>query len=350
MPPLLSADRLDEILSSLPELKIAVVGDFFLDRYLEIDPALSEISIETGLEAYQVVRIRSEPGAAGTIARNLASLGIGTICAVGLIGTDGEGFELRRALTDWSVDVSALIGAAERFTPSYIKPLKVEPGRPPEELNRQDIKNRTTTPQDLEKEILASLETVIPAVSGVVFLDQVIEENCGVLTDRIVRTIRDFASRYPDKIFIADSRNRITTFSGCILKLNLKEVTCAFHPEAKAETTTSRAREYANELAHQSGKPVFLTQGADGISVHSGREAYLVKTIDVGPPLDIVGAGDSATAGILAALSCGASLAEAAALGNIVASLTVQQIGTTGYASPSQVRDRWEQFHTRGIL
>ena len=31
------------------QLRIAVAGDFCLDRYLEIDPARKEISIETGI-------------------------------------------------------------------------------------------------------------------------------------------------------------------------------------------------------------------------------------------------------------------------------------------------------------
>lgn len=58
-------------------------------------------------------------------------------------------------------------------------------------------------------------------------------------------------------------------------------------------------------------------------------------------PIDIVGAGDAATSGIVSALLAGANELEAAALGNLVASITVQQIGTTGTASPEQVRDRW---------
>jgi len=57
--------RLTELLQKFPGLHILVVGDFFLDKYLSIEPSLSEISLETGLEAYQVVEIRHSPGAAG---------------------------------------------------------------------------------------------------------------------------------------------------------------------------------------------------------------------------------------------------------------------------------------------
>src|SRR5512137_532700 len=85
-------------LDRLPGLAIAVVGDFFLDKYLVIDRSLSEISLETGLESYQVVAKRCSPGAAGTVTSNLRALGVGSVYAVGLTGDDGEGYELRQGL------------------------------------------------------------------------------------------------------------------------------------------------------------------------------------------------------------------------------------------------------------
>ena len=61
----------------------------------------------------------------------------------------------------------------------------------------------------------------------------------------------------------------------------------------------------------------------------------------VSGPIDPVGAGDSTSAGIACALAAGSTLEEAAAFGNLVASITIQQIGTTGTATPEQVRRRW---------
>src|SRR6266700_2685393 len=91
-------DRLREITAAYGRLRIAIVGDFCLDRYLEIDPARQETSIETGLPVHNVVNVRSQPGAAGTILNNLVALGIREIYPVGFAGEDGEGFELRAAL------------------------------------------------------------------------------------------------------------------------------------------------------------------------------------------------------------------------------------------------------------
>ncbi len=51
-------DRLEEILAAFGSRKIVVVGDFFLDKYLEFDPSLAEISLETGKIANQVVNVR----------------------------------------------------------------------------------------------------------------------------------------------------------------------------------------------------------------------------------------------------------------------------------------------------
>jgi sugar/nucleoside kinase (ribokinase family) len=59
-----------------------------------------------------------------------------------------------------------------------------------------------------------------------------------------------------------------------------------------------------------------------------------------------VGAGDSTSAGIACALAGGLSVAEAAAFGNLVASITVQQLGTTGTASPEQVRQRSREIRS----
>src|SRR5882762_9903278 len=94
----MDAARFERIADHLPPLRIAIVGDFCLDRYLEIDPARTEVSIETGLPVHNVVNVRSQPGGAGTILNNLAALGISAIFPVGFAGDDGEGYELCRAL------------------------------------------------------------------------------------------------------------------------------------------------------------------------------------------------------------------------------------------------------------
>ena len=85
-------EHLRDLLGRFPRLRLAVVGDFFLDQYLVIDPALAETSLETGRTCHQVVARRCSPGAAGTVVANLAALGAKAIRLVGAIGDDGEGY------------------------------------------------------------------------------------------------------------------------------------------------------------------------------------------------------------------------------------------------------------------
>src|SRR5436190_1982002 len=92
------SQRLQEIGERIASLRVALVGDLCLDRYFEIDPELQEISIETNLPVHNVVRVRCQPGASGTILNNLLALGVREVCPVAIMGRDGEGYELRRAL------------------------------------------------------------------------------------------------------------------------------------------------------------------------------------------------------------------------------------------------------------
>src|SRR5437867_5609427 len=109
--------RFQAITEKYSRLSIAVVGDFCLDRYLEIDPAKQEISIETGLPVHNVVNVRSQPGGAGTILNNLVALRIGSIWPVSFWGEDGEGYELRRALAARSgVQLNHLLMTPRRAT------------------------------------------------------------------------------------------------------------------------------------------------------------------------------------------------------------------------------------------
>src|SRR5262249_10807062 len=127
---MLTHATLEKVLAAVPRLTFGVVGDLFLDRYLDLDAALTEPSVETGLDAYQVVRVRPSPGAAGTVINNLAALGAGRILVVSVIGDDGEGYELRQALAALgAVDSSRVFFGAGRRTPTYTKPLLFEEGR-----------------------------------------------------------------------------------------------------------------------------------------------------------------------------------------------------------------------------
>jgi rfaE bifunctional protein kinase chain/domain len=348
MNPLLTDALIEQILGRLPSLTVGVLGDLFLDRYLELDARLTEPSLETGLDAYQVVRVRSIPGAAGTVLNNLAALGVGRICTITVIGDDGEGYELRQALDELRVvDTNWVFYWESRRTPTYVKPVLHEACKPARELNRLDVKNRTPLPHAAEQLVLKSLAEVWPQVDALLVLDQVSEAECGVVTSRVRDRLAEWGERQPERLIIADSRERIGLFRATMLKPNATEcVRAILGPGGDLAQTESCAA----QLAERCGRPVFCTRGELGILLANPFRARAspqwVPAYPVTGPIDVVGAGDSTSAAIACAAASGATLEQAAAFGNLVASITVQQIGTTGTASPEQVRRRWCETST----
>jgi rfaE bifunctional protein kinase chain/domain len=340
---MLTAETIDHILDRLPRLTIGVLGDLFLDRYLDLDAALTEPSIETGLDAYQVVNVRSYPGAAGTIVNNLVALGVGRVIPIAVIGDDGEGYELRQALDRMpTVDSVAVLSASGRRTPTYTKPMLCAAGQPPRELNRLDIKNHTPTPPEVEERLLDHFHPRWYELDALIVLDQVSEPDCGVVTADIRSALESLTAVQPQRFVLADSRERIRMFRRMAIKPNLAECLRALGvSDAAGPAEWNR---HLNGLANKLDRPVFCTRGHLGILLaEPTAEVATIPGYPVAGPIDPVGAGDSTSAGIACAVAAGATFADAAAFGNLVASITVQQIGTTGVATPQQVRQRWGQ-------
>ncbi|MEW6233525.1 MAG: PfkB family carbohydrate kinase, partial [Chloroflexota bacterium] len=146
------------------------------------------------------------------------------------------------------------------------------------------------------------------------------------------------------------SRERIGLFRHVILKPNAREAMRAVRPNRQSEATRVEAEDCGAEFYRQCGRPVFVTLGLDGVLVCDDHGCQHVPAVPIVGPVDIVGAGDSTMAGIVSALCAGASPGEAALIGNLVASITIQQVGTTGTASPEQVRERFGELIGMGLF
>ncbi len=336
----LDRQDLEAILARLPSLTIGVLGDLFLDRYLDIDATLTEPSLETSLDAYQVVRVRSVPGAAGTVINNLLALGIGRVVPIALIGDDGEGYELRQALSaSGRVDLDHLLIRPDRRTPTYTKPMLHFSGEPARELNRLDIKNRVPVNEADQTQLRNRLETLWPDLDGLIVLDQVSEPDCGVVTASVRALLAELGGLDPTTPVLADSREQIGSFTGVMVKPNERECLRA--------TGGNDLAAGIRHLAERCGRTVFCTAGPDGIAVAAPDcEPTRVRAVPVRGPIDTVGAGDSTSAAIVSALAAGANPLTAAAFGTLVASITIQQLGTTGTASPDQLRARFDGVTT----
>ena len=342
----MSADRLEELIEEFSRLRIAVLGDFFLDEYLDVDPALAEVSVETGKTAHQVVGVRHGPGAAGTVVCNLSALGAGTLHAVGFTGDDGQSYELRKDLGQLRCSTDHLHYDPQRLTPTYLKPRDTTDPSLAGEHQRYDTKNRVSTSPTIEQRIVGSLGALLPQLDAVIVADQVEEDDCGVVTAGVRRALASAAGSHPDVVFWADSRRHTGKFRGMIIKPNQFEAVGKEDPLPGDEVGLAELAEAVRRLRAETGAPICATRGAEGMLV-SDPEMTVVPGVRVEGPIDPTGAGDSATAGAVLALAAGAQLPEAALVGNLVASITVEQLATTGTARPEQLARRLQAWRSQ---
>jgi bifunctional ADP-heptose synthase (sugar kinase/adenylyltransferase) len=270
---------------------------------------------------------------------NLCALGVGSIHPVGFVGDDGEAYELRRALASLpGVDLGYILQTSERRTFTYCKPLVLEVGKPPRELNRLDSKNWTPTPESIQRRLAASVTNLATSVDAMVVMDQVDVAETGVVTSRVRDALHDAVAANPRLITIADSRRSLAEFPPLAFKINAAEL--AFLMGESGFASIDEVKAQASSLAVRNQQPVFITLAERGIvgASPSGAVEH-VPAFPVRGAIDVVGAGDSVTAGLATALAAGAEIREAMLLAMAAASIVVHQLGTTGTASVGQIAE-----------
>jgi len=322
--------------------RIVVLGDFALDKYLYIDPARDEPSIETGLTAYQIHAKRMSAGAGGNVVANLRALGAEVFC-ISLVGDDGEGYELLRCLASICANTDYVVRTNELCTCTYTKPMQLQNDGSWKEMNRLDFRNFTPPSMDLQKKLIENLKACLPNVDAVLLVDQFCQRNLGTITDYVREQVNRLALEHPEVIFFVDSRAFSGEFQNMIVKCNNHELMAMSGGSGDPENPEDLSCQ-ARALGEKNNAAFVVTRGSRGMMIFEGDQVCSVEGVKVTGPLDIVGAGDSASAGFVLGLTRGLTSTQAAMVGCCVSSITIQQIGTTGTATIPQVLERLEAY------
>ncbi len=328
----MNREKLEKIIEDINSVSIAVIGDFCLDAYWFIDESKSEISVETGVPTRPVKQQRYSLGGAGNVTSNLAAMGVRDVRAFGVIGPDPFGNEMIKIMDETGIGTRNLIIQNEDWsTHVYAKPYIGDA-----EQNRVDFGNFNQLAEDTADLLIERLAGEIPETGLVIINEQVISGiNTQYLRDKLVGLI----SRFPDKIFIADSRNYSDFYYGAYRKMNDTEAAllCGIRKEPGDVVLYSEVKEAAVRLFKKYGKPLFITRGERGSLVVNEKGVTDVCGLMILSKVDTVGAGDSYLAGAAATLAAGYDMGIAAEMGTYVAGVTVQKLFQTGTASPSEI-------------
>jgi rfaE bifunctional protein kinase chain/domain len=335
----LSKERLQDILGLYADRKIGVVGDLGLDAYWYADMTRSFLSRETPHFARPVVREEYSPGAGANVSDNLQALGVGQVVVFSVLGDDWRGAILRQEMAQRGIIVDHLITSPERSTTTFIKPMLM--GFDSQQLDaRLDFENAEPLSSELEEAMVDCVSHALPELDALLVADQ-LDVN-GIITDRVRDALNHLAADHTQKVFVADSRQRIGLFRDMFLKPNWVEATAAVYPDRDPRAVNrGELAKIGVALCQRSRRPTFVTLSEDGVLVCTEDAQRRVPIPPVRPPIDPVGAGDAFIAALAATLAVGATPWEAGAVANLAAAVTVEKLNETGTAAPDEILERY---------
>ena len=299
------------------ELKVLVVGDLMLDRYIlgEVD----RISPEAPVPVLRHVQRYERPGGAANVAMNLAGLGCQTLLA-GFWGNDTEQRELAAFLETAKIDTAGMVTTG---LPTISKTRIV--GRR-QQLLRLDIESLEKPGAVDQQRLLERVVALVDKVHAVVLSDYAKGALTQELCESVIRTAR--AKGVP---VLADPKTPdFSKYSGATMVCpNLSELSVATSVaahELDALLVGGEAQRKEHEL-----KFLCVTMSEKGIRVLSDEGTYHspARAREV---FDVSGAGDTVIATLAASLAAGLKVESAVELANLAAGIVVGKVGTVPIA------------------
>ena len=308
-------DRLRQLFAKFDGLRVIVVGDVYLD---EISRGLmTGTSLETPVPIIEIAERRYNPGAAGNAACNFATLGARTRM-IGVVGADNNAQILREELAKFGVDTSHLVTDFARPTNTYGKLLARAAHGVPQEILRSDTPTPPPLSAVLEREVIEAIQDAATTADAIVVVDQV----GSVAIEGVLEAITEVAKER-NLLTVADSRGRIGRFPGFRVAVpNDGELGDSFGIDAHTRDGFIKAGKRLLEVC-ESG---LITCGERGITGVTTQGMFTSPAL-ARRVVDVTGAGDTVTAAVTLALLAGATLEEAAYVGNAAAAVAVAQPG-----------------------
>ena len=332
----LNESQLNDILAGIAGVKIGLIGDLCLDIYWKADMKRSELSRETPHFPLPVVEERMSPGGGGNACANIAALKPARVEAIGVIGNDWRGNALHSELEKRGIGDENLVVSNDVITNAYCKPIRMGISHVEYEDPRLDFCNYKPLSEADEKALSVRLDKIVGDLDILCVSDQLMY---GCVTPAIRRQIMRYAGE--GLKVIVDSRDKLGEYKGVIMKPNEIEGWRIVHGSDKSRIDTFDAYvETVEKLTRINEAPVCMTLGDKGCLYSDGRQIMHIEAYPVEPPIDIVGAGDTFLAAFGLALGAGTAPGAAASFGNLAASITVKKLGTTGTASPEEMRSK----------
>lgn len=298
---------------ALKRLKVIVVGDVMLDRYIHGE--VNRISPESPVPVLSVTKENSVSGGAGNVYANLKALGVNA-GIIGIIGDDQAGKEL-----------SALCGEGHQLLTVQDRPT-IEKTRfigNGQQMLRTDREKIMPLAAEDETRFIAAVTASLNGANALILSDY----GKGSLSDKVLHDVINAGQKAGVKILVDPKGYDYTRYHGAdVVTPNRKELGEATN-EMPTETDTDMTFASRKLLELSGIKSIVATRSADGMTVLTGKadEPVHLKT-EAREVFDVSGAGDTVIAALAVALAAGEGLVNAAKFANRAAGIVVGKAGT----------------------
>jgi D-beta-D-heptose 7-phosphate kinase/D-beta-D-heptose 1-phosphate adenosyltransferase len=304
----------ESLVRTFSELRIVVVGDLMLDRY--VAGRVRRISPEAPVPVVEVERTFERPGGAGNVAANLRQLGA-TTTIIGVVGADPDGRCLRNALTSAGLAADSLVVVESR--PTTVKTRIVAHGQ---QIVRVDRELALIGSRVVAEDILSAFQQA-GACQAIVLSDYA----KGVLTPLVCAELIRLARQRGILVIVDPKGCDYRKYSGATaVTPNQFEAAQAINADRDREPSVSELQRFF--LGQLGLRAALITQGEQGLTLltpDADPISYAATARDVA---DVTGAGDTVVSVFTLCLAAGAALSEAAAIANAAAGVVVSKAGT----------------------
>ncbi|MBC8371883.1 MAG: D-glycero-beta-D-manno-heptose-7-phosphate kinase [Planctomycetes bacterium] len=294
--------------------RIAVVGDFMIDRYILGDA--ERVSPEAPVPVVHATAEQDRLGGAGNVAANLIGLGAQVLCC-GVYGSDNSGAQLVQLLKELGADDNAMLSCDKRPTIQKIRVMARN--QQMLRVDREDPRPLSANEQQqLQEKLFASdWDAIILSDYGkgclsAEFTKAIIAEAQRRKVPSLVDPKHQDLSRYANATMVTPNRNEAELAAG--------------RPMDSLEDVKELGAKLCSEAKLQS---LLITLGAEGMCLLANDSTSTHIPTSARQVYDVTGAGDTVISALAISLACNCDSVMAMHIANAAAGIAVSKVGTT---------------------
>ena len=306
-----------DLISAIQQLsnpRIAVVGDFMIDRYIFGDA--ERVSPEAPVPVVHATAEQDRLGGAGNVAANLVGLGAQVLCC-GVHGADSSGEQLCELLKELGANTGAMIECSDRPTIQKIRVMARN-----QQMLRVDREDAcplsAASEQQLQDKLFAAdWDAIVLSDYGKGCLSHEFTQSLIAEAQRrgvpsLVDPKHKNLSRYANATMVTPNRSEAEWSAGC--------------PMSSLDAVKQEGSKLCVDAQLQS---LLITLGAEGMYLLDADGSATHIPTFARQVYDVTGAGDTVISALAISLASGYDSITAMHLANAAAGIAVSKVGTT---------------------